>query len=99
MAVADPDVPPVVPRPVLVILGLAGAFIVVAGLRSLSDLIGPVFLALVLTVAAQPLRPWATRRGLPRWVGSVLSLLAIYAVLLSLALALLVAGARFASLL
>lgn len=90
---------PPVPRPILVILGLAGVFIVVAGLRSLSDIVGPAFLALVLTVAAAPLRPWAARRGLPRWVGSVLAILVIYAVLVGLTVALLISGARFATLL
>lgn len=90
---------PPVPRPILVILGLAGVFIVVAGLRSLSDIVGPSFLALVLTVAAAPLRPWAARRGLPPWVGSVLAILVIYAVLVGLTVALLISGARFATLL
>ena len=90
---------PPVPRPILVILGLAGVFIVVAGLRSLSDIVGPAFLALVLTVAAAPLRPWAARRGLPAWVGSVLAILVIYAVLVGLTVALLISGARFATLL
>jgi AI-2 transport protein TqsA len=90
--------PPAFPRPVLVIVGLAGAFVVVAGLRELSDILGPAFLALVLTVAAQPIRPWLVRRGLPTWVGTVLALVVIYAVLLTLALSLAVAGARFATL-
>ena len=99
MTVSAVDAQPSVPRPVLVIVGLAGVFIVVAGLRSLSDIIGPGFLALVLTVAAQPLRPWSARRGLPAWVGSVLAVLGIYAVLIGLAVSLLVSGARFATLL
>ena len=83
----------------LVIVALAAAFIVIAGLRSLSDIIGPTFLALVLVVAAHPLRSWCTRKGLPRWVGTVLAIVAIYAVLLGLVAALLVSGARFAAVL
>ena len=71
----------------------------VSGLRNLSDIIGPAFLALVLTIAAQPLRDWAVRMGLPQWVGGVAALLVIYFGLLGLTVSLLVAGARFAALL
>jgi AI-2 transport protein TqsA len=92
------EAPPAVPRPVLVIVGFAAVFVAVAGLRDLSHIVGPTFLALVLTVAAQPIRPWIVRKGLPAWVGTVLALVAIYAVLLCLALSLAVAGARFAAL-
>ena len=95
--VADPGPP--IPRPILVILGIAGVFIVVAGLRSLTDIIGPAFLALVLTVAAHPLRDWVARHGLPPWVGSILAILVIYTVLVCLTIALLISGARFAELL
>lgn len=101
MTDAAPDLGPAppVPRPILLIIGLAGVFIVVAGLRSLSDIVGPAFLALVLTVAAAPVRPWAARRGVPPWVGSVIAVLVIYAVLVGLTVALLISGARFAALL
>ena len=57
------------PRPVLLLVGMAAGLLVVSGLRNLSDIIGPAFLALVLTIAAQPLRDWAVRMGLPQWVG------------------------------
>ena len=40
--------------PVLLLIGAGGAVLVIAGLHSLADLVGPVILALVLTVAAQP---------------------------------------------
>ena len=44
------------PRGVMILVGLAAAFIVVAGMRTLQDLIGPVFLALVLTIVVHPIR-------------------------------------------
>ena len=72
-----------VSRPVLLLVG-AGLVPVIAGLHSLTDLVGPVFLALVLTVAAQPLRSKLTRRGVPAWLATVLVLLAIYGTIAAL---------------
>jgi predicted PurR-regulated permease PerM len=86
------------PRGLLILLGLASAVIVVFGMRTLQDLIGPVFLALVLTIVTQPLRYWLQRR-MPSWAASVICLIAMYALILGLALAIVVSAARFATLL
>jgi predicted PurR-regulated permease PerM len=94
-----PADPPGLPRPVVALVGVAAAFLVVAGLRSLSGIIGPVFLALVLTIATQPMRFAAERRGIPGWVGASAALVAIYAGLIGFTLAMIVAVARFATLL
>nr|WP_276607413.1 AI-2E family transporter [Kocuria sediminis] len=85
-------------RPVAVLVGLAAAVVVVLGMRTMADLLGPAFLALVLTLAAHPLRGWFVRRGLPGWVGTAVALVAVYAALLVLTASLVVAGARFATL-
>lgn len=90
---------PLLPRPVVVLVGLAAALLVIAGLRGMSDIVGPTFLALVLTVAAAPMRTAVERRGIPGWVGGVLALITIYAALIGLTVALTVALARFATLL
>ena len=87
-----------VSRPVLLLVGAGGAVLVVAGLHSLADLVGPVFLALVLTVAAQPLRPKLTRRGVPGWLATVLVLLAIYGTIAALVASIVVSSVRFAKL-
>jgi AI-2 transport protein TqsA len=87
-----------VPRALLILVGLAAAFIVVAGMRTLQDLIGPVFLALVLTVVVHPVRKVISRR-LPDWAATVICLVVMYAVLLGLALAIAISAARFATLL
>jgi AI-2 transport protein TqsA len=87
------------PRMVVVLVGLAAALLVVAGLRGLAGIIGPVFLAFVLTIATQPVRLAAERRGIPGWAGAVVALLLIYAGLLGLTVALTVSVARFATLL
>jgi AI-2 transport protein TqsA len=90
---------PGLPRMVVVLVGLAAALLVVAGLRGLSGIIGPVFLAFVLTIATQPVRQAAERRGIPGWVGAVVALLLIYASLIGLTVAMTVSVARFATLL
>jgi AI-2 transport protein TqsA len=86
------------PRGVMILVGLAAAFIVVAGMRTLQDLIGPVFLALVLTIVVHPVRHMIGRR-MPDWAATVICLVAMYAVLLGLAFAIAVSAARFATLL
>jgi predicted PurR-regulated permease PerM len=78
---------------------VAAAFLVVAGLRDLSGIVGPVFLALVLTLATQPMRAAAERRRIPGWVGAGTALVAIYAGLIGLTVSMIVAVARFATLL
>jgi AI-2 transport protein TqsA len=87
------------PRWLIVLTGTATATITIAGLRGISSLIGPIFLALVLTIAAHPLRGWLQSRHLPGWLATVATTLAVYVFLLLFALALVVATAEFASLL
>ncbi len=87
------------PRALLVLLGTAAATITVAGMRSLSGLIGPAFLALVLTIAVHPLRGMMTRRGLPGWLATTILTITVYAFLIGFAVSLVVATARFATLL
>ena len=81
------------------LLGAAAFTIAVAGARSIGDIIGPLFLALVLTVTLHPIRLWLERRRLPEWAASILMLLAAYLVVFLLTLALIVSVARLADLL
>ncbi|TCC46095.1 AI-2E family transporter [Kribbella capetownensis] len=78
---------------------MAGAVITAAGLRGFSDIAGPVFLALVLTVAMSPLRRFLIRHGTRRWLAGLVSLVAVNALLLGLAAALAFSIARLATLL
>jgi len=87
------------PRGVIVLLGVAGAVVAVAGLRSLSHLIGPIFLALMLTVAVYPLQGLVVRKGGPRWLGMVAALLTVYLILIGLVASLAVSVARLATIL
>jgi predicted PurR-regulated permease PerM len=81
-----------------VLLGLAAAVVVAAGIKAAADIVGPVMLALVLTIAVHPLRRILDRR-LPGWASTTICLLVTYGVLLGLAVSLVVATARFATLL
>lgn len=53
------------PRAVVIILGLAGGVVVVAGLRSASGIVAPLVLALVITITAQPMRARLNRHVPP----------------------------------
>src|SRR5262245_19164200 len=90
---------PALPRGLLVLLGAAASVIVVAGLKSIAELVAPAFLALVLTIGVHPMRGWLVRRGLPGWAATIVMIVTVYAILFGLAVSLVVALARFATLL
>ena len=68
-------------------VGVAAVLVTALGLRAFASVVAPVFLAVVLSVTVQPLRRLPARRGLPTWVGAVLSLLAVYAIVVGLIVA------------
>jgi predicted PurR-regulated permease PerM len=88
----------VLPRGVIVLLGLAGAVVAVAGLRSVSDILGPVFLALMLTVTASPLSAWLRRRGAPAWAAGLALVATVYLVLFGLGGAVVLSASRLVDL-
>ena len=90
---------PTLSRGLLILLGSAAAVITLGGLRSVSEIVAPAFLALVLTIAAHPMRGWLIGRGSPGWLATVVTIAVVYVVLLGLALSLLVSVARLATLL
>jgi predicted PurR-regulated permease PerM len=73
--------------------------IVIAGLRDLAFLLGPVFLALVIVLLVNPLHNRMLRRRVPKTVALLLLLLAIYGVILVIAAILAYSIARLASIL
>jgi predicted PurR-regulated permease PerM len=87
------------PRTLVILLELAAAVVVVAGIRSASWLVGPVFLALVIVITVHPLAALLRRRGLPGWAATTLLVLLVYGVLLVLAGVIVVSLARLATLL
>jgi len=87
------------PRGVIVLLGLGGGVLAAAGMRGVADLLAPVFLALILTIAVSPVRAILLRRGAPRWTATIAVLIVVYAILLALAGSLALSVARLATLL
>lgn len=72
------------PRAVLLVVGTAGAVVVAAACRAAADIVAPVMLALVLSIAVLPVRRWAHRHGWPAWASTVLMMAAAYGIVLVL---------------
>jgi AI-2 transport protein TqsA len=90
---------PAFPRGLIILLGIAAALVVALGMRQFSNILGPVFMALVLSIAVHPIHRLAARYHLPAWLGMILSLIAVYAIVFGLFAILVIAGIQFASLL
>ncbi|MEU4421439.1 AI-2E family transporter [Actinoplanes sp. NPDC024001] len=91
--------PSLLPRGVLVLLGTACGVVTVAGMRGVASLIGPVFLALMLTVTVSPVSDWLRRHGAPAWAAMLATLTTAYLILLALGAALAVSIAQLIELL
>ncbi|MFC4602542.1 AI-2E family transporter [Rhodococcus kronopolitis] len=96
---APPAPPAVLPRGVVVLLGMAGAVVAIAGVRAFAGIVGPVFLALMLVVAVQPLGNWLQRKGAPKWVAVIATLTTVNLILLGLVASLAISIAQLATLL
>jgi len=81
------------------LIAAAALTVVVAGLHAISNLVGPVFLALVITITVHPVRRALERTRLPEWLVSSVMLIAAYLLIISLTLALVVSVAQLAELL
>lgn len=75
---------PSVPRALIVLVGIAGALIVLYGLREVSSVAGPFVLALVLVIAVSPVRGWLAGQGAPRWLQVAVPFVILLLVLLSM---------------
>jgi AI-2 transport protein TqsA len=89
---------PVIPRPLLILLGVAGAVIAVAGMREAAWLIAPAALGVVLVVTVSPVRGMVERRGGPAWAGILATILLVYVILIVLVASIALSGAKLASL-
>ena len=90
---------PALPRGLIILLGVAAALVVALGMRQFANILGPVFMALVLSIAVHPIHRLAARYHLPAWLGMILSLIAVYLIVFGLFAILVIAGIQFASLL
>jgi predicted PurR-regulated permease PerM len=87
------------PRVALVLLVTASLVVTLAGLRATAHIVGPAFLALVLTITVHPVRRRMVRRGMPEWLVSLAVLLSVVFLLLSVSLCTVFAIGRLAALL
>lgn len=85
------------PRTTTMLVGSACVVVVLAGIKATSDIVGPVMLALALTILFHPLRRRLERR-VPVWLASVTLLVAAVVLLLVLGLSVGVAIAQLAQL-
>ncbi|GGU20863.1 AI-2E family transporter [Nocardioides albus] len=81
------------------LLGVATLTIAIAGMKAIADIIGPVFMALVITITLHPIRLRLEQGRLPGWVTSVLMLAAAVLLLAGFAVVLIVSVAQLAALL
>ena len=82
---APPDPTPIAgqlqPPPLFGVLVLAGLVLIGAGLQLTASIVAPTFLVVTLVITVSPLRGLLIRRNVPSALASVISLLAIYALL------------------
>jgi AI-2 transport protein TqsA len=96
---ARPSSRPALPRSVVMLVGTASAFLVLAGLYFTAWLVGPAFLALIIVIAISPAQSWLRRRGWPEWLTTLTLVVLVISLLLSFALVIIVSIARLAALL
>ena len=89
---------PVLPPSLRVLLGLAAAVVVLAGIFFAREIFGPLVLAIVLVVICEPVRRPLERRGWPRWAGTTAVIVVGYLVLVLMGVLLWIAGTQFAQL-
>lgn len=81
-----------------ILLGLAAAVVVLAGMSFGRELIGPLALAAVIVIICHPIRRPLERWGWPRWLATTTVIAVAYAVLIAMALLLAFAGVEFTQL-
>ena len=77
---------------------VAALTVALAGVKSISEIVGPVFMALVITITLHPIRLRLERGRLPEWATSLLMLASAVLLLAVFALALMVSIAQLAAL-
>ncbi|NMH96983.1 AI-2E family transporter [Pseudonocardia acidicola] len=90
---------PTLPRGLIVLLGAAAAVVVIAGVKEVAWLLGPILLAMIIVIAVSPVQRWTRRHGWPSWLSTLVLVLAVYAVIVALVLTVVVSVAQLATLL
>ena len=87
------------PRGLIITLGLRRRAWWWPGMRAIPGIIGPVFMALVLTITVNPIRGWLLRHGANRAVASLAVFLTVFAIIVGLFAATVVGIVQLATLL
>lgn len=87
------------PRGLIIGLGLAAGVIIAAGIHAVPNILGPIFLALVLIITVDPLRAWMIRHGAPRWLATLVVIIGVFAIIIGLIAATVIGIAQFATIL
>jgi predicted PurR-regulated permease PerM len=87
------------PRGLIVLLGMTGLLVSVLALQQFASILAPVLLALVLVIGVHPLTGILRRRGVPLWLAVTITLITVVALILGLAAALALSVARLATIL
>lgn len=100
MTPKEPDrAAPGLPRAVTLLVVAAAIVVVVAGMRAAAWLLGPVFLAMVIVIAASPFPRWLRRKGVPGWLATVTLLVLVYGTIAAFVVVLAVSVTSLAALL
>jgi AI-2 transport protein TqsA len=88
-------------RPVglILVLAVTGLLVASLALRQFAGIAAPVLLALVLVIAVHPLTGILRRRGLPMWLATTITVIAVLGLILGLAAAFALSFARLATIL
>ena len=86
-------------RNAYLLMGLGGGVLAVIGLAQIASIVAPVFLALILTICAQPIRVALERRGVSRGIATGAVIVALIALVVIFGYAVAIALSQFVELL
>jgi AI-2 transport protein TqsA len=87
------------PRGLIVLLTVAAAVVALVGMRAAAGILGPVFLALMLTVTVTPLTGWLRRHGAPAWLAVTATIATTYLIVIALGAAVAISISKLVALL
>jgi AI-2 transport protein TqsA len=87
------------PRGLIVLLGMTGLLVSVLALQQFASILAPVLLALILVIGVHPLTGVLRRRGVPMWLAVTITLVVVLALILGFAAALALSVAQLATIL
>ena len=87
------------PRGLIVVLSMTGLLVSVLALKQFAGIVAPVLLALILVISFHPPIGILRGRGVPQWLAVTITLLALIAVILGMAISLGLSVGRLATIL